>query len=147
MSASTTTEVSELEKTPVPILTMAVVYTGGKYCESTFPLASNGATQLGCHFSDCNTKSGAVALFHNAIVQLTTKLSVTTLVEVKPLPASTAQVTLRVPSISTLPLVSTSLRCVLQLTYKSSVIVASPLTFKSLETVTSLEKIPSPVTV
>jgi hypothetical protein len=59
---------------------MAVVYTGGKYCGSTFQFASNGATPLGCHFSSCNTKSGAVASFHNAILPLTVKLSVTVLV-------------------------------------------------------------------
>lgn len=31
MSESTTTDVSELENIPVPTLTIAVVYTGGKY--------------------------------------------------------------------------------------------------------------------
>lgn len=52
MSASTTTEVFELSNIPVPIFTMAVVYTGGRYCGSIFPLASNGATPLACPFSD-----------------------------------------------------------------------------------------------
>ena len=123
IAESTTTEVSELENTPVPILTMAVVYTGGKYCESTFPLASNGATQLAAPFSSCNTKSGAVALFHNAIFQLTVRLVVTVLVVTTlsdstcqvtetQFQASIAQSTLRVQATSTLPVVSKAFKCV-----------------------------------
>lgn len=84
-------------------------------------MASNGATPLAAPFSDCNTKSGAVALFPNATFPLTVKLFVVVLVvtilslstcqeTVIPLPAFIAQVVLRVQSISTLQSVSTSLR-------------------------------------
>ncbi|MBO7691749.1 MAG: hypothetical protein J6T10_03845 [Methanobrevibacter sp.] len=63
------------------------------------------------------------------------------------LPITAAQVVLKVQPTSTLPVVSKSFKCVEPFTVKSSVTVASPLTFKFLATDTSLEKIPSPVTV
>jgi hypothetical protein len=115
---------------------MAVVYTGGKYCGSIFQFASNGATQLAAPFSSCNTKSGAVASFHNAIFQFIVILF-TTALPVTRLSLSTCQSTtnqfhpliahstLKVQSISTLPVVSTSFKCAVHCTVKSSTTVKS----------------------
>ena len=158
ISASTITDVSELENTQVHIFTIAVVNTGGKYCASIFPFTFNGATQLATPFSDCNTKSGAsphweryiqsVALISSAITSQVLTVSLSTCpVTVIQFPIVAAPEVLRVQVMSTLPTVSNHFKWVVPFTVKSSVTVASPETVKSLATDTSSEKIASPVTV
>jgi hypothetical protein len=61
MSASVTIAVLLLLNIQVFNFTTAVVYTSGKKLVSICPFSSNGATPLGCPFSDCRTKSGASA--------------------------------------------------------------------------------------
>ena len=127
MSGSLNTAVLEFSNTTFTIFKIQVVKIAGKLTTGIVQLASNTATPPGCHFSTWRTKSGASALLdrYNPVETLTSSAITSQVLTVSDstcqlivaqLEPLIAQVTLRVPSISTEPSVSKALIEVVQFT-------------------------------